>query len=229
MNSSNLDMSQVRRTTADELFDRLRSDIEKLRLLPGTKLSESDVARRYNVSRQPVREALIRLDNLDLVEIQPQKATIVRRMSKSSIEQARFVRLAVELEISRRACERYDGTRDQAFQNLLSEQDRCLELSDIPGFNSLDHDFHAMLCSAADCDYAVEIIEQCKAKVDRLCLLSLTDAHGAKQVFEDHARIVECLINRDEAGLCDAIRKHLSRLDTTIVHVQQHHGDYFDD
>ena len=229
MSTTGMDLSQVRRTTADELFDQLRTDIEKMRLLPGTKLSESDVAKKYNVSRQPVREALIRLDNLALVEIQPQKATIVRRMSKSSIIQARFVRAAVELEIARRACATYDGHLDESLKNNLQRQQNCLDNGDVSGFNKIDHSFHALICQAADCEFAIEIIEQCKAKVDRLCLLSLNDTSRAQLVYEDHRQIVEYLLKRDAQNMCESVRLHLSRLDATIEHVQENKSDYFDD
>ena len=119
LKGQNLKLHQVRRTTADELFELLRSDIEKMILVPGTKLSEANVAKQYSVSRQPVREALIRLDHLKLVEIQPQKATIVRRISRSAIESARFTRLSVELEIARRACARYQGEFDTGVRGRI--------------------------------------------------------------------------------------------------------------
>lgn len=228
MNTSDIDLTQVRRTTADELFDQLRADIEKLRLRPGTKLSEANVAQQYNVSRQPVREALIRLDNLELVQIRPQKATIVRRMSKSTIRQARFVRLSVELEIARRACARYDGRLDEAFQENLEQQSTCLETGIYKDFNRLDREFHALLCEAADCVDAIEIIDQCKAKVDRLCVLSLTDPSSARSILDDHHRILDSLLSRDIEQLCAQTEHHLQRLDATIDYVQQNHEDYFD-
>ncbi|MGQ7844355.1 GntR family transcriptional regulator [Granulosicoccus sp. 3-233] len=228
MNTSDTDLKQVRRTTADELFDQLRIDIEKLRLRPGTKLSEANVAQQYSVSRQPVREALIRLDNLELVQIRPQKATIVRRMSKSTIRQARFVRLSVELEVARRACARYDGALDEAFQENLDRQSACLDSGVFKDFNRLDREFHALLCEAADCMDAIEIIDQCKAKVDRLCMLSLTDPGSARSVLDDHHQILSNLLKRDTEQLCRQTEKHLQRLDATIDYVQQNHEDYFD-
>ncbi len=228
MNTSDIDSKQVRRTTADELFDQLRIDIEKMRLRPGTKLSEANVAQQYNVSRQPVREALIRLDNLQLVEIRPQKATIVRRMSKSSIRQARFVRLSVELQVARRACSLYDGSLDEAFQKNLELQSSCVETGVLKDFNRLDKQFHELLCEAADCLDAIEIIDQCKAKVDRLCMLSLTDPASAQSILDDHFRILDSLQARDAEQLCLRTEHHLQRLDDTIDWVQENHEDYFD-
>ncbi len=229
MTGPNLDLNQVRRTTADELFELLRSDIEKLKLVPGTKLSEANVAKQYSVSRQPVREALIRLDHLNLVEIQPQKATIVRRISKSAIQTARFTRLSVELEIARRACAAYQGELDDQFQQNLALQNASLESGSLVGFNTLDKNFHGLLCNAADCLFAMDIIQQCKAKVDRLCLLSLTNIESARQILSDHHAIVKSLQDRDLAGLCLLTERHQHRLDSTIDHVLLNHQDYFED
>lgn len=228
MNSSDIDLNQIRRTTADELFDQLRADIEKLRLVPGTKLSEANVAQQYNVSRQPVREAMIRLDNLELVEIRPQKATIVRRMSKSTIRQARFVRLSVELEVARRACNDYDGNLDEAFQQNLEEQSACLESGVFKDFNKLDREFHALFCQAGNCNDAIDIIDQCKAKVDRLCMLSLNDPSSSQSILDDHYQILDSLLKRDFKQLCAHTEHHLQRLDATIDYVQHNHEDYFD-
>lgn len=229
MNSPNLEINQVRRTTADELFDLLRTDIENLTLVPGTKLSEANVARQYSVSRQPVREALIRLDHLKLVEIQPQKATIVRRISISAIKQARFTRLSVELEIARRACELYRGELDEQFQQNLEQQNDVLNSGSLDRFNALDKTFHNLLCTAADCLMAVDIIQQCKMQVDRLCLLALTDVEAARQILTDHHAILNSLQDKDVDRLCQVTTRHQHRLDSTVDHVQRDHADYFDD
>ncbi len=229
MKGSILDLHQVRRTTADELFELLRTDIEKMILVPGTKLSEANVAKQYSVSRQPVREALIRLDHLRLVEIQPQKATIVRRISRSAIKTARFTRLSVELELARRACARYQGELDDQFHQNLALQSASLETGSLAGFNMLDKDFHRLICSAADCLLAMDIIQQCKAQVDRLCLLSLTNVEAARQILSDHHAILKSLQEKDLAGLCQVTERHQHRLDSTIDHVQLNHQDYFDD
>ena len=89
-----------RRTTTDVVFDALHEEIVSLKLLPGSKLSEAEVSKRFGVSRQPVRDAFNRLANLDLMLIRPQKASEVRGFSMERIAHARFVRLAIELEVT---------------------------------------------------------------------------------------------------------------------------------
>lgn len=218
-----------RRTAADELFDKIRDDIHKMRLLPGTKISEADIAKRYEVSRQPVREAFIRLNNLSLLDIRPQKATIVRRISKSAIRQSRFVRVAVEIEVAHRACQIAGSDLYEGINSQLEQQIACLEKNDIAGFHDLDAEFHGSICQMAKCDFAVDVIKDCKAKVDRLCMLSLAHESDAKQVYSDHVTIAKHLMAKDKKKLVAAIRDHLSRLDSTIEYIQTHNSSYFED
>lgn len=229
MSSQTSDTGDSRRTSADDVFDGLRADIVKMRLLPGTKLSESEVAKRYEVSRQPVREALIRLNNLNLVRIRPQKATIVRKISRTEIMQARFVRLSIEVELATRACANYTDAQAAAFEENLEQQKSCVLNEDKGRFNALDYEFHGLICMTAKSEFAQKIIVDHKAIVDRLCMLSLGDQSGIQQIYQDHIDIFEQLSKRNEKGLIAATRKHLSRLDETLIYVQENHAEYFSD
>ena len=73
------------------------SEIISLRLRPGEKLSESDLAARFGTSRAPVREALIRLVEDGLIDVRPQRGSFVSRISLRAMERARFVREALEV------------------------------------------------------------------------------------------------------------------------------------
>ncbi|KKK71856.1 hypothetical protein LCGC14_2909720, partial [marine sediment metagenome] len=76
---SNATQMWDRRTGVDVVANHLYEEITSLRLLPGAKISEAEIAARFGVSRQPVRDAFSRLENLDLLLIRPQKATEVKR------------------------------------------------------------------------------------------------------------------------------------------------------
>ena len=83
---ANLSKLTERRTSVDEVFDYLHNEIATLKLLPGDKLSEADMAAKFGISRQPVRDAFSRLANMDLLLIRPQRATEVKRFSMREIE-----------------------------------------------------------------------------------------------------------------------------------------------
>lgn len=217
-----------RRTTTDAVFERLLEEIVSLKLLPGEKLSEAEVARRFGVSRQPVRDAFNRLENLDLLKIRPQRATKVRGFSMSRIANARLIRLAVELEVIRRACSLWDEARAEALERNLSEQQRAVDTGDLKGFHALDYQFHKSICQLAGCSLAFETIEACKQKVDRLCVLSLSKANESAILLEDHRALARALSDRSAEEATAIARRHLTRLDDTISEIHRVHSEYFE-
>ena len=217
-----------RRTTTDVVFDQLHEDIVSLKLLPGTKLSEAEVARRFGVSRQPVRDAFNRLDNLDLLLIRPQKATEVRGFSMSRIRHARFVRLAVELEVIRHACSIWDDSLAEILERNLDQQQRSIDSGQTAAFHALDYQFHKLLCELGDCHLAFGTIEECKRKVDRLCMLSLGKENESTTLLDDHQQLADSLRHRSVEQATAITRKHLSRLDDTIADIHRTHAEYFE-
>jgi len=127
-----------RRTSVDEVFDVLHEEIGSLTLKPGDRISEADIAARFGVSRQPVRDAFNRLAHLDLLLIRPQRATEVRRFSMREIEKARFVRFSIETEILRRAATVCTSTGAAALKSELAKQDAMLAAKEHDKFNKLE-------------------------------------------------------------------------------------------
>jgi DNA-binding GntR family transcriptional regulator len=212
----------------DEIFDSLFNEMATLSLKPGDKISEADVAAKFGVSRQPVRDAFSRLANLDLLLIRPQRATEVKRFSSREIQKSRFVRSAVEAEVLRRAA-RHAGSADTALlTDSLDRQREAIAAKDYQAFSELDYGFHKMLCDMAGVDFAFEVIATEKAKVDRLCMLSLSKEDRMPQLLEDHRAIAEAVSTGDADGAVAAGMLHLSRLDSTIATISVENANYFE-
>ena len=222
-----LDASE-RRTSADIVFDQLYDEIVGLDLLPGAKMSEVEVAKRFGISRQPVRDAFSRLSNLGLLIVRPQRSTVVRHFSMDAIQNARFIRIAVEAEVLRRACAQWDDAHDVALQENLDAQARAIEAEDAEAFHRLDYEFHRLLCQGADAAFAFETIAANKAQVDRLCMLSLTSRGSMAQLHRDHLDIMAAIRDGDRTEVDRAIRLHLSRIQPTIEAIYESHRDYFE-
>lgn len=216
-----------RRTIADAVFDDLYDQIVSLQLLPGTKISEADVASKFGVSRQPVRDAFSRLGNLGFLLIRPQRATEVQRFSGRAIISARFIRAAVEIAVVHRALSVWKEAYAPGFEENLAAQDNAVRNHDVDAFHKLDYEFHRQLCDAANVAFAFDAIIEHKAQIDRLCVLSMMDKDAMALLVGDHRKIYECLKAKDPA-VEDAMRVHLSRLDATIERVRLSHPDYFD-
>ena len=216
-----------RRTTVDDIFDLLHEEILSLRLRPGDKISEADIATRFGVSRQPVRDAFSRLANLDLLLIRPQRATEVKRFSMKEIVKSRFVRAAVEREVLRHAAAQCDTAGAARLDEALARQDRAIFERDVEGFGTLDYEFHKTLCEIAGIDFAFDIIMTEKAKVDRLCMLGLSKEDRMPELVADHRAIAEA-VKAHDAGAIKIGMLHLSRLDKTIESISQNSAHYFE-
>ena len=101
------------RTATDQIFDVLYSAVISLQLPPGTKVSEAELAKQLDVSRQPVRDAFFRLSKLGFLSIRPQRATQVTRISEKAVLDAAFVRTAIEAECLRHCAKHWNETHSR--------------------------------------------------------------------------------------------------------------------
>ena len=218
-----------RRTSADVVFDYLRGEIVSNTLAPGAKLSEVEIASRFGVSRQPVRDAFSRLANQDLLLIRPQKPTQVRKFSLAKITQARFVRLSVELEVVRRACDIWNKDRADTLEASLARQRDAIQAGDIEGFHALDYEFHKLICDLSGNAMMFETIQFYKAKIDRLCMLSLGAPREASDILQDHQLMSDAIFSGNVQDAEKFVRLHLSRLDETIREIRDERAEFFED
>lgn len=216
-----------RRTVGDVVFDHLYDQIMTLELKPGTKVSESEIAASMGVSRQPVRSAFSRLASLDLLEIRPQRATVVKQFSASAIEDSRFIRVALEIEIARSAALNWDPKWAGAFESSLAEQKAASEDGDVSTFHALDEAYHLLIAQVARRAEAHSLAMRMKAQVDRICVLSMKDGDALKTLASDHLMIFENLSTQNLAELEAAMRLHLNRISGSLDEVSQKHPEFF--
>ncbi|WP_299694468.1 GntR family transcriptional regulator [uncultured Tateyamaria sp.] len=217
----------ARRTSVDDIYAYLYEEIAALRLRPGDKISEADIATKFGVSRQPVRDAFNRLATLDLLLIRPQRATEVKRFSMREIVKSRFVRLSVEKEVLLRAAEHCDDADAAELDTALKMQEQSVQDRDIDRFNALDYDFHKLICQIARSEFAFDVILSEKSKVDRLCTLSLSKGDRMPELVEDHRAIATAVQTHNPVAAIAAGVHHLSRLDETINQISQSNANYF--
>ncbi|MEM9212272.1 MAG: GntR family transcriptional regulator [Pseudomonadota bacterium] len=224
------EIGTLERTTGSDLvFERLFDQITKLELLPGTKISESEIAKAFGYSRQPVREAFTRLAGLNLLLVRPQRATVVRPFSRKLIANARFVRSAIELEVVRTASAGRDRSIDSKLKSNMKAQADAISSSETDRFHELDYEFHRLLCHSANQAFAFNLIAANKAQVDRLCMLALTSTEAMEVLYEDHQRLLEAIMAGDTANADKTLRLHLGRLTPTIEAIYTTHRAYFDE
>lgn len=214
-----------RPSIADSVFDELHRQILRLELPPGTKLSEFDVARALDVSRQPVRDAFYRLSKLGFITIRPQRATVVSAISERAVMQSRFIRMSIEAETARVACKTLTDRDFAAIEEIVAAQAHAVAAQDPVAFHHLDDKFHQEICERSGTGFAWEIAREMKSHMDRVRFLSLPFA--SERAFEEHKDILAAIRSRDEERAAEMVRIHLSRILDQIVMIRAENAAYF--
>jgi GntR family transcriptional regulator, rspAB operon transcriptional repressor len=213
-------------TVGPQVYRILREQIIQAELLPGERLSESDVAKTLSVSRQPVREAFIKLSEEGLVQVLPQRGTFVTRISVASVMDVRFVREAIEADIVRVVAEAPMPGTIEELRRQIAEQ-RKVPQHDRAAFLRLDELFHRTLAAAAGKAYAWSVIESVKAQMDRVRFLSVDDMHVGR-LIDQHERIVEAIAAGDKAVAEEATRLHLREILSSLPEIARSRSELFD-
>lgn len=214
---------------ARRLVDGLRHAIVTMQLQPGEKLSEQDIARRFGVSRQPVREAFIKLADAGLVKILPQRGTLVVKISVEGVTNARFVREAIECAVVREAARLRDAPSLDALRQCLEDTRQALQAGNGDRLFSLDEEFHQTLAKAANRHAAWRVVMEQKAQMDRVRYLDLGDAIPMQVVLDQHIVITEAIIAGDPVAAEAAIRTHLAEILISLPKLRARWPELFDD
>lgn len=214
---------------APQLFTLLRRSIAELRLPPGSALSEKEIAARYGVSRQPVREAFIKLSETGLVEIRPSRGTFVVKISVREVANARLVREAIETEMARHAARLATPAHLAVLRDLIGRQKAAAAADDYAGFNTFDETFHRAIGDIVENDFALRIVETARFQTDRVRLLSLPDASPLNVLIGQHEAILAGLEGRDGEAAARAMRRHLREILIALPSIAAAHPEFFDD
>lgn len=206
-------------TITDQIYDLLYERVIDLSLPPGAKLSEAEVAARMGVSRQPVRDAFYRLSQQGFINIRPQRATTVTRISEAAILQAHFIRLALETACMRRAASTLSPDQHDAIDALIQSQQAAMDAADGALFYRLDEQFHHDICACAGLDFVWTLIRDNKGHMDRARFTSLS--YNGENVITEHRAILAALRARDPDAAVAALEIHLSRIHDTLQRLRQ--------
>src|SRR5215218_9520277 len=214
---------------ARQVTRALRQAIVMMRLRPGEMLSEQEIATRFGVSRQPVREAFIKLGEAGLIQVLPQRGTLVVKISRAAVEDARFIREAVECAVVREAAGHVTRAGVANLKASLARQRRAARDKDAEGLFALDEQFHRLLAELAGRPSAWRVVEDVKPQMDRVRFIDMTDAMPMRVVIDQHTAIVSAIAASDPGAAEAAMRDHLSEILLSLPRVGEQHADLFED
>ncbi|HZR88120.1 MAG TPA: GntR family transcriptional regulator [Bradyrhizobium sp.] len=192
---------------ADQVYQRLLDEIVSGALPPGTPMAELDLCNRLGVSRTPVREALIKLADADLVRIYPQSGTVVAPISREAFGHAQFIREHLECALVAEAVRFIDATALREFGEIIAEQEQATSPAE---FYARDEAFHQAIARISRHEDVWQVIRQTKIHFDRVRHLTLQeDAGHIPLLIQQHREILSGLADLNEERAVAAMRRHL--------------------
>lgn len=204
----------------------LRQRIIRGELAPGTLLSEAEMARSFGSSRQPVREAFIKLAEEGLVEVRPQRGTLVRKISIKRVMDIRFVREAIEANVVHLlASEPEPAIIADLRAQIARQREAAPDAQDV--FMALDETFHHTMARAIGKTYAWDVVESVKAQMDRVRYLSFAD-FPISRLIAQHEAIVDAIETRNPQAAEEAMRIHLREILKDLPNIAAARPELFD-
>ncbi|WP_342715420.1 GntR family transcriptional regulator [Natronohydrobacter thiooxidans] len=207
----NCQMTQAKRkrSRADLIYEELRRMIVTLELPPKQVLQERDLADRFAVSRTPVREAILRLAEQELVVIAPQHGTFVAAINPASVRQAHFLRVNLEMPVVDVLCqaEALDLARPRA---IILEQKLIARHNSYAEYMPLDDQFHQSLFDIAGMGGIWQVIHARKAHLDRIRFLKAAERSELDSLTRQHEAILDAIANRSRLSAQELVRTHVS-------------------
>jgi DNA-binding GntR family transcriptional regulator len=195
-----------RRTIAETVKDRLRTEILGGRLQPGVPLRQNDIAKRYGVSTTPVREAFALLQAEGLVEIDRYRGAVVFRPSVDDVRDAYEIREALETLAVGKAATRISDDEAARLDALLAEM---RDTTSVERWMQLNDEFHLGIYSASSSPRLLPVIASQRDGCSPYIRLNIEDPSTRRIKDEQHREILDACRARDIERAQKAIRVHL--------------------
>ena len=212
---------------ATQIYDQLMNQILDMQLQPFQELSEARLAAEFGVSRTPVREAFARLARRGLVDIYPQRGTLVSPLSVQLIAKSRFIREALERPLARLAAEKLTPEIATLMEREIALQRTFAILGDDQSFLQSDDRFHALIARAAGFETIWDDVREAKFHMDRIRRLSLLSHEHMHFIVGEHEVIFARLQAHDADGADESLKVHLISVMRELDVIREAHPEYF--
>lgn len=192
----------TRISLADEVYAQLKQDMANFVLVPGDRFSEGEICERLEVSRTPVRQALVRLQQEGQVEVLFRNGWRVLPFDFAKFDQLYDLRLLIETESVQRLCEGRITGSAQASSDRLEELSaiwlvpKSRRIEDGDRISALDEAFHCTLVEAAGNAEMLRVHRDITDRIRVIRKLDFTQRPRIEATYEEHGKILQAIVSR---------------------------------
>ncbi len=206
---------------SETAYHRIRDKIVHLELPPASVIDEATLTSELQIGLTPIRQALRRLAQENLVVILPRRGTLVADLDMDNLQKIFEVRLELETLATRLAAERASAGQIAAMNELLSPDHIALAADWGENRNELliqiDRRAHILLAEAARNEILAETLDSLYSHVLRLWYVTINQVKTLDGALEEHRQIVAALADRDAQRAQAVMRRHITGFQDEVL------------
>lgn len=211
----------------DEAYAALKQAILDSHFAPGFRASEQEIALRLGMSRTPVHEAVIRLQEDGLVRVLPRRGVLICALAPEDMREIYDIIIAVEGRAAELLASRPDPLREAITAELARDTDdmaRAWQDGDLPAWGRADARFHRALVERAENGRMTRIIQTINDQSHRARMLTLKLRSELGSSVTEHRGIIEAIRNGDPAKAQSCIHDHRLRARDELLPILESFG-----
>lgn len=212
-------------------YENLKRDIMTLALMPGEPVSAAKIAERYNVSRTPAREALVKLETEALVDIYPQVRSEISKIDEDRARQEWFIRITLELGVVDGLFERVtdkDISLMRYYNSKMEKVSAKLDNSEkIFEYISCDNEFHSIAYHVSGQELAAEVIANTMTHYNRTRLLIDLQKKNKDRTLSGHSQLIRCLEKKEKEEYRTVLARHITNYITDLEDIRRQRPELF--
>lgn len=204
---------------SEKIMLDLQQDIISGAMKPGERLDEVSLAQKFGVSRTPVREALLQLSSVGLIELKPRKGAFVSKLSIKTLME--MFELMAELEglCARLAARRASAQELERLRAVHVASREAVETQDLDEYYNFNEQWHEIIYTASRNEFAKEQTIMLRNRLAPYRRAQLSRSRRIEGSFNEHQQILEALEAGDDTGVELLMREH-------VVHQGGTFGDF---
>ena len=196
--------------SSQKIYEKLRKKILEFEIYPGTRITETELAEDFKVSRTPVRAALQRLAVEGHIVIQPKQGCFVRAVDIERISQYYDVRVHLEAAAVELACEQMSEEDIAALMEIWNPA-RAKKAVNFDEIKSLEEAFHIEIAAGSGNRVLVEYLEDVNNHIRILRRLGFPDRKSVLETFVEHYELCELIRARNARSARKAMIEHIRK------------------
>lgn len=205
-----VDKTDRKHAAKQDIYSVLREMILTFELYPGSRVTETELADYFEVSRTPIREALLKLENEGHLTIRSKQGCFIRQIDIAELSEYYRVRTALEIAAVEDACNHMPTSEVERLMALWSPDNKPDTVT-ASQMEEWDESFHIALALGGKNEVLVKYLQDINDHIRVIRRVDFDDHERVERTFEEHYHILQAIQQRDAATACTLIKRHIQR------------------